>query len=548
MNSIPAHTESPSTLPKRPKRTPKKKSSHAQGLPAKPPAPVHPIQILRKQDEGALPAKPPAPTYQYPIQTAPQEDCDTRSDCNGFLTTQSPHQTTLSHPIPKYDGAGEYTHDSPSDANRRRKSKAKTQNEVHPNALGKSMSNYTPSSTPRPGTLTPGRSSGTPSKAYAGPTFHASPAASSLPLPRFMSRSNPNVDKTTSLNKMLEQDGLDGTSESDGSPVFEDSQPFKDRRAREESPLDIFFQADRDAKAKELSSMGESPFHHEKRPNGVSRLGDTISSFQSPARNHSRHHTGNSTGGMFPLEMDGALQEPSHSDTPASTRSSAAAENGRPPSAPESLTGEQIGEEQRIAQTLALKKLLHSPRPQLSASSSSPSPLPKPRIPSSDFGSPVPKPVQKNRTPARNTSGPPAFSLLSGSPGQDQRQAALLALAEKQIANTNGISSHRPSSSSLCQEMPFLEPAGSSAPAEPPMTPTPSRHVDSRPHVLGSNQGNAPPNAQNPLLYSLFSPQSLPAKESGSDPAKVKSIENDLRRILKLDPHDGTGVAGVQIQ
>ena len=47
----------------------------------------------------------------------------------------------------------------------------------------------------RPNTFTPGRDSGTPSRAYAGPTFHASPAASSLPMPKLFSRSLPNVNK-----------------------------------------------------------------------------------------------------------------------------------------------------------------------------------------------------------------------------------------------------------------------------------------------------------------------------------------------------------------
>ena len=122
-------------------------------------------------------------------------------------------------------------------------------------ALPKPQQGGTPSTAIRPNAMTPGRASETPSKAaYAGPTFHASPAASSLPLPKFFSKSVSNVDKTTSLKNMMEPDAADTTSEnttseSEGSPLVDHAQPDSDRGAREESPLDIFFQADRKAKA-----------------------------------------------------------------------------------------------------------------------------------------------------------------------------------------------------------------------------------------------------------------------------------------------------------
>ncbi|KAI9786920.1 MAG: hypothetical protein M1839_005151 [Geoglossum umbratile] len=94
--------------------------------------------------------------------------------------------------------------------------------------------------------LTPSKASNTPSKtAYAGPTFHASPAPSALPLPSFFSKSLPHSGN--SLQAMLEREGSDKSEDSSsrGSPA-----PPAQRQIIEESPLDIFFRADKEEKAR----------------------------------------------------------------------------------------------------------------------------------------------------------------------------------------------------------------------------------------------------------------------------------------------------------
>lgn len=126
--------------------------------------------------------------------------------------------------------------------------------------------------------MTPNRTNETPIRAYAGPTFHASPAASSLPMPKYFSKSVPNVDKTSSLKTMMEQEAPDTTSGSEESPSQEISQPAHDHRAREESPLDIFFRADREAKAKARPTKESGT----ENPNDQARLSASPSGPQTP--------------------------------------------------------------------------------------------------------------------------------------------------------------------------------------------------------------------------------------------------------------------------
>ncbi|GME45842.1 hypothetical protein GTA08_BOTSDO09338 [Neofusicoccum parvum] len=143
----------------------------------------------------------------------------------------------------------------------------------------------------------------TPAKesAYAGPAFHASPAPASLPMPKFFSKSVPANDAPASMQNRLDQESdSSGTSEKSESPPLVGATPV-DRappRRTEESPLDLFFRADREEKARKASLLGTAT------PPG-----------KSPApvngRNHSRHVSNNTGRSMFSMEMDG-----SHATTP----------------------------------------------------------------------------------------------------------------------------------------------------------------------------------------------------------------------------------------
>ena len=363
--------------------------------------------------------------------------------------------------------------------------------------------------------LTPSRPNETPVKAYAGPTFHASPAPSSLPMPKFMSRSVPNVDKTSTLKSMMEQEVVDTTSESDSSLFLENSRPTQDRQAREDSPLDILFRADRDAKNQAKAQVGSPTV-----PKGLQ------SESQNDVRHHSRQPTDSSLGGLFALEMDGTAAEiPNREDS-----------KGPNAPAPKAVKDVDYRDEQRKAQTEELKKLLYSPKPSRSASSSPCSGTPTKG--SGSFSS-------KNHP----RGGSPGVALDPTSKEQ-QRHAILLALAQKQISGTGtntGSATQRPPSSNLRKEMSIPSSPGIH-PLELPATPTQSRVQKTPSSSKGHTQnGYASPYPSIPLG---FTPQSELSHKRQITPSQrsvdAKSMEEDLRRILKLDVLSDDDVTGVR--
>ncbi|KAF2668992.1 hypothetical protein BT63DRAFT_454968 [Microthyrium microscopicum] len=117
---------------------------------------------------------------------------------------------------------------------------------------------------------------GTPSQLYAGPTFHASPAASALPLPRFAASAPSGANNNGGLAERLEKEKegkQNGYPETNGTPTKSPGLPLS-----QESPnargagspfasLDILFNADRAEKAK-----GQTPYarrQHQPEPNAA---------------------------------------------------------------------------------------------------------------------------------------------------------------------------------------------------------------------------------------------------------------------------------------
>ena len=96
---------------------------------------------------------------------------------------------------------------------------------------------------------------------YAGPTFHASPAPSSLPIPKFFAKPISQTDVSENL-KSVSSDELsshDSSSQPGGdSPTLRNSLRVAEKQAREPSPLDIFFKADREEKARKAQSIPNS--------------------------------------------------------------------------------------------------------------------------------------------------------------------------------------------------------------------------------------------------------------------------------------------------
>lgn len=426
-----------------------------------------------------------------------------------------PNPTTPPRPRSMYDdfSNGQYEgNQSAPDTNQRRRKGRKSQGGItrasgvrrpDPNEASIQSSPQKP--------FTPSRPNETPVKAYAGPGFNASPAASALPMPKFISRSVPNVDKTSNLKTMMEQETIDTTSESDGSPFLKNSQLTKDGRAREDSPLDIFFQADRDAKAKaQVRSPAVS--------NGLR------SDSQNELGHHLRQAIDSSLGGMFPLEMDGAASESSdtNSDEPNIP-------------APKAMTEADDKDEQLRATTLAFKKLFYSPA-QPPASSS-----PRSGTASQNIGPPSP-----NTTPRRGSPG-----LVPDSTSRDQqRHAALLALAQKQVSGigtNNGSAAQRPPSSKLRKELSVPSSPGVQ-PLELPATPTHShvQNTSTPTNCRAQQQHNGYVSPYSPLSSAFTPPAKPPGEFRNTSSKDARSIEEDLRRILKLDVLGGDNITGVR--
>ena len=151
-------------------------------------------------------------------------------------------------------------------------------------------------------------STATPIKLYAGPTFHASPAPSSLPLPKLYSKSAPPPDsglatKPKTSNELSEDSSGSAQEES---PTMKNSLRVEAAQPREPSPLDVFFKADREEKARRATSQGSGtpsatgPFNATGARNGSGTHFPNL--FAQSARAHSRHPTG---GSIFPMELEG---------------------------------------------------------------------------------------------------------------------------------------------------------------------------------------------------------------------------------------------------
>ncbi|KAK3169563.1 hypothetical protein OEA41_008947 [Lepraria neglecta] len=414
--------------------------------------PDQPMPTLRRGEKEITPDPAPAVNLQLPPHTPPRP----RSMYEGST-------------IKQYAG-----NDSAPELSQNKKRTPKPQSRKQSGSVSPMpAADGIPISAPRPQSMTPNRTNETPVRAYAGPTFHTSPAASSLPMPKFFSRSVPNVDKTSNLKTMMEQEAPDTTSGSEESPSQENSQPAHDHRAREESPLDIFFRADREAKSKAHPTKESGT----ESPNDQARLSASPSGSQTPTGYHSRHPTDSSIGGMFPLEMDGPAPELSSGPTPPNAIHDV--HTNRPViSSSSSMTEADRKEERRKAQTQALKEMLFSPRPQLPH---------------------------------------------------------------------NGSAGQRPPSSGLRKELTMPASPGRPSGPELPATPTPSRV-----HNPYTSANSRPQNQQNGYVspYSSFTPPRIPSHGSNITPVRnngnAKSMEDDLRRILKLDVLGGEGVSPIR--
>lgn len=368
--------------------------------------------------------------------------------------------------------------------------------------------NSTPRSIHRTISLTPGKKNNTPSQAYAGPTFHASPAASSLPMPRFFSKSVPEVNKGPSLQSSMENETTETSSEqSEGSPTPAFARRVGEEQTREESPLDIFFKADREQKERlrkeheVSSSVGKSPME--------------TSNINRP-RHHSRHSTSGSVGGVFPMELENKEypQAPHEKSSSKPVTGVVATESSKP--SPFVETPQQA--EQRKAKTIALKKLLLS------------------SVPPPDFTF---DPGQ------RSTSSDPRNGCNASA--QQPRPSTSPQIYKQLAAQSARQTSPCPRpSSNLRKEMSASALPDSGPMPELPATPTPSRTRNAYKSAPLQGEPITSLDGASPASPVPASKRSTLASMTVETSSPYKTMEDDLRRILKLNVLSSDGATGVR--
>lgn len=363
-------------------------------------------------------------------------------------------------------------------------------------------SSATPRSNQRPIFLTPGKSNTTPLQAYAGPTFHASPAASSLPMPKFYSKSVPDVNKPSSMQVAMKEAAELSSDQSEDSPTPTFAQRVGKEQVREESPLDIFFKADREQKERQRlekhgSSAGQNSTHG------------------SPAlirpRHHSRHSTTGSQGGLFPMELESREPAKTLHEKPSSDPTTGGTVNNETevPQSGDSIETLQQAE-QRKAKTIALKKLLMSSVPTATTPAS-----------------------YCQGTTSHSTNGgmePAVLQPKRASNPQIQRQIAVQT-ARQTSPCPRSYSNLRTevSASNLPEDGgPVLE-----LPATPTLSQRRNTHKPTPPHTQQHSSS---------VTQSSPAPSAM-APETTANP--FKAMEDDLRRILKMNDLSSASPAGV---
>ena len=131
--------------------------------------------------------------------------------------------------------------------------------------------------------------------AYAGPTFHASPAPSALPLPSFYSKSVPDSPSTLAAKANNDQDSSSAASG--------DSPPFAAAGLANSNLLDTLFSSGKDENERARSAQSDvGPF----RPPTDSPANGMVTPNQRPPM-RSNH---GSSSSLFKMEMDGYQGQP----------------------------------------------------------------------------------------------------------------------------------------------------------------------------------------------------------------------------------------------
>ena len=474
--------------------------------------------------------------------TGPLEPCQNYPDMGNTPTTPPRPRSMYDSPS-IYEAAFKGQHSgnvSAVEGNGQRNKQAQKAQNRQSGSYTNPKTNGTPQPKNSKKSQTPRRTSATPSQAYAGPTFHASPAPSSLPIPKFFSKSVPEAKKAKGLTAMMENESSEGALSpdcSEGSPTCEKAERFQ-QQIREESPLDIFFKADREERARARQTSSRSPLFDGTQSGQSPRAAGPVSASPSPAPDHVRHHsrdpTCGSTNGLFPIELEDGM---SNSPAYQARRPNPPTNLSRTISAPSDImTKVGRGEiAKRNASSLALKKLLLTPQPQRPISDS-------PNAPTSEAKKQYTPPTKESSGPfASSPSSAPDVRILS------RKQPASLPQLQKQFGSTPASNSSPrpcPPSSNLRQEL-----AASQTPPQSDLSELPAETTPS-----WNDSPFAPPAtpSQQTIVHGTdFSPlRSTALPGVGSAPIQgtngLSSMENELRRVLKLDILGSDGATGVR--
>ncbi|OJJ41318.1 hypothetical protein ASPWEDRAFT_102917 [Aspergillus wentii DTO 134E9] len=328
---------------------------------------------------------------------------------------------------------------------------------------------------------------------YAGPTFHASPAPSALPMPSFFSKSMPDPDLPPAIETDSDNQETEPEPDFETTPSKPKSRPHRNEQEPKSTPLDFLFKAA--VEARNSSNAQRSP--------------EAISRIRSPQTDSKalpqRKHNG-MAGGMFPLEMENSDMCSSQIGPSFATSYKDRMNALRSASTPSQFTT-NFEEDERRAKTEALKSLLLNPRPQRPSSASPIVPNQATSFKEPPNGSPN---VPHFATPLRTTSGPPA--TLSHGFSYEQKQPAV----------GNGVHYSYPY-------------AQMSSPQQ-----------FSSPYATYNQPNFVKLYPQHPMYETPTETRAMPATNPSSQTLDTKKMEDDLRKILKLDVNPGIPSSGVQ--
>ena len=370
---------------------------------------------------------------------------------------------------------------------------------------------------------------------YAGPTFHNSPAPSSLPIPKMFLRSASKIPTVDGAQSSSECRGSESSSSVDeNSPTQRKTLLPLEQRPQEESPLDILFQAAKQEKAANATPAAASDVNH---LHGPSFRSEHIFRSPSPANPSSvqQQYFGDIPGQgqqSSPFSRSSLETPPKSSHLPFLGGDGAGDTTSALPDLPSSgLTHE---DELQIRKSEELKKLFMS-RPS-TQHTDTPSP-------SEVYGS-----VPAHTSPFGGfADSRMSLSNRSHSTGFGPKPPALNSTQTRNHFSSPSRSSRgpRPNSSNLRKEMNRNNDFGSANGFELSAT-QPPRSVSENSAKISRNEQHFIPNDSSPPAISTRSPFSDPDtvgsvlhgvsgdSEYGRH-SPMKSMEDDLRRLLKME-------------